>query len=134
MTPERWRQVEEIYYAVLEKEAGERDAFLIQVSSGDEELGREVESLLAQTSSRDNLSDHAARIHLGPLAHHTSQIHLSAGSTLGTYSIEALLVGGPSDSFSSDSSFHVGISPADGASPFGMSTNVFHELAAQVRD
>ena len=45
-----------------------------------------------------------------------------------------ILVGGPSDSFSSDSSFHVGISPADGASPFGMSTNVFHELAAQVRD
>ena len=46
----------------------------------------------------------------------------------------AELVGRPGDSLSGDSFFHVGVSPADGASVFGMSTNVFHELAAEVRN
>ena len=44
------------------------------------------------------------------------------------------LVDRPSNSFSSDTFFHVGVNPPDGASVLGMSTNVFHELAAEVRN
>ena len=47
MTPERWKQVEELYHAGLEHEPQEQAAFLHQGCQGDEELLREVESLLA---------------------------------------------------------------------------------------
>src|SRR5262249_32720317 len=43
---QRWRQVETLYHAALEREFGARDAFLAQACVGDEELRRAVESLL----------------------------------------------------------------------------------------
>ena len=48
MTPERWRQIEELYHSAREREPGERSAFLDQACRGDVELRREVEVLLAQ--------------------------------------------------------------------------------------
>ncbi len=47
MTPERWRHVEELYYAALEIAEPERGVFLAQACGADEDLRREVESLLA---------------------------------------------------------------------------------------
>ncbi|MEP6534793.1 MAG: protein kinase [Bryobacteraceae bacterium] len=47
MNSERWRQVEDVLQAVLDRPAEEREAYLRQMSSGDEELEREVRSLLA---------------------------------------------------------------------------------------
>jgi serine/threonine protein kinase len=47
MTPERWRQIEELYQAVLEQEPDRRDAFLQSACGEDRDLLREVESLLA---------------------------------------------------------------------------------------
>jgi serine/threonine protein kinase/tetratricopeptide (TPR) repeat protein len=46
MTPERWKQVEEIFSSALEREAGERAAFLASACGGDESLRVEVEKLL----------------------------------------------------------------------------------------
>ena len=46
MTPERWREVERIFQAVLDREASERSAFLDDACAGDAELRHEVESLL----------------------------------------------------------------------------------------
>jgi hypothetical protein len=46
MKHERWRQIEQLYHAALEREPGARDAFLAQACAGDEELRREVEELL----------------------------------------------------------------------------------------
>jgi len=48
MHPERWRQIDEVYNSALERRAEERSAFLDEACGGDEELRREVESLLAQ--------------------------------------------------------------------------------------
>ena len=48
MKPERWQKVEEIYHATLEREEGQRAAFLEEACAGEEALRREVESLLAQ--------------------------------------------------------------------------------------
>jgi serine/threonine protein kinase len=45
--PERWRQIERLYYSALELEADRRAAFLDQACAGDRNLRREVESLLA---------------------------------------------------------------------------------------
>jgi eukaryotic-like serine/threonine-protein kinase len=46
MRPERWQQVEELFYAALECEPERRTAFLAKACQEDPELRREVESLL----------------------------------------------------------------------------------------
>jgi eukaryotic-like serine/threonine-protein kinase len=47
MTPERWQQIEKLFYAALEHGRDERTAFLAEACAGDEALRQEVESLLA---------------------------------------------------------------------------------------
>src|ERR1700739_4381912 len=48
MTSERWQKVEQLCNAALEREESQRGAFLEQACQGDDELRREVESLLKQ--------------------------------------------------------------------------------------
>jgi serine/threonine protein kinase len=55
MTPARWRQVEELYHAASQREKGQREAFLNEACQGDQELKNEVESLLKQESSSEDL-------------------------------------------------------------------------------
>lgn len=47
MTPERWQQIKQIFYAAQERDGDKRVAFLVEACAGDESLQREVESLLA---------------------------------------------------------------------------------------
>ncbi len=47
MNPERWRQIEQIYNSVLERRPEDRETFLCEACAGDENLRKEVESLLA---------------------------------------------------------------------------------------
>ena len=47
MHPDRWRKIEEIYHAALEREGSQRAAFLAEACGGDDGLREEVESLLA---------------------------------------------------------------------------------------
>src|SRR5438132_10407623 len=47
MKPERWQQVEQLCQAALDREPSQRAAFLNHACAEDEELRREVESLLA---------------------------------------------------------------------------------------
>src|SRR5216117_890030 len=51
MDPERWRRVEELYHCALDRRPCERDAFLLEACASDEQLRREIESLLGQTST-----------------------------------------------------------------------------------
>ena len=51
MDPARWRRIEEIYEAAADRKPDERAAFLAMACAGDEDLGREVASLLAQPSA-----------------------------------------------------------------------------------
>jgi serine/threonine protein kinase len=44
---ERWEQIERLYHAALERETATRAAFLAEACAGDEELRREVVSLIA---------------------------------------------------------------------------------------
>jgi len=48
MNAERWRKIEQLYHAALERETGDRPVFLEQACAGDEELRRKVEALLAR--------------------------------------------------------------------------------------
>lgn len=47
MTPERWQQIEKLFYSILEVEPSRRDDFLDEACGGDEELHRALKSLLA---------------------------------------------------------------------------------------
>ncbi|HEX3527280.1 MAG TPA: serine/threonine-protein kinase [Thermoanaerobaculia bacterium] len=51
MTPERWRQIREVFDAACALPADERGAFLTGLCDGDNELRREVESLLAASAA-----------------------------------------------------------------------------------
>ena len=75
-TPERQRQVERLYHAALELDVGHRHAFLLVSSAGDEELCREVETLLLQ-SDAPTLPAEGSR----------DSGRLEAGSRLGPYEI-----------------------------------------------
>ena len=60
MKPERWRQIEQLYHAALEKDAGLRPHFLEQACASDLSLRREVESLLAQAGEDDRFLEEPA--------------------------------------------------------------------------
>jgi serine/threonine protein kinase len=86
MTPERWRQIEELYHAAQERAPADRAAVLAQA---DPELRREVEALLAQDAS-GKILDRAAK----DLLIDSRLPMVAAGSQLGPYQIEALLGAG----------------------------------------
>jgi serine/threonine protein kinase len=82
MTPERWRQIEDLYHAARERGAG-------VLSDVDPELRSQVESLLAQRSGDEFLNQPAAEF-LGE----STLTQPVAGATLGPYRIEGLLGAG----------------------------------------
>lgn len=55
MTSERWKQIESLYHAALEREPGARAAYLDAACAGDEELRCEVVSLLGYDDRSDIL-------------------------------------------------------------------------------
>jgi serine/threonine protein kinase len=71
MTPERWRQIEDVYHAALERGPG-------VLAGADPELRREVESLLAEDGSRAGMIEQPA-----------ISAETVAGTQFGPYRIEA---------------------------------------------
>ena len=47
MTPERWLEIDKVFQAALERDPGDRRAFLDEACSGDDDLRREVECLIS---------------------------------------------------------------------------------------
>ena len=90
MSPD-WDRVARVYQEALDRPANERQAFVAQASAGDDNLRREVDSLLAQeelASPLDSSIMEAAADLLddGP--------DLSPGSWLGPYRIDGVLGSG----------------------------------------
>ena len=91
MTPERWQRASGIYEAALEREPGERVAFIAHACGDDQELQREVESLLANAeapvlidSSVWDLADDLL----------PGEVGLAPGTHVGPYRIEGVLGAG----------------------------------------
>lgn len=90
MTPERWKQIDELAQAALEQPPEDRAAFLAQVCAGDEALHNEVRSLISYQSEaigflEQPALDHAAELVAAP------QQKLVEGSEIGHYQIIRLL-------------------------------------------
>jgi eukaryotic-like serine/threonine-protein kinase len=91
MTSERWRQVEALYYSASELDPSQRSAFLDGACRGDEELRRQVESLL-DTGSSEHIIDHPAWEALADSGN--TRTSLREGVQLGIYRTEARLGAG----------------------------------------
>jgi serine/threonine protein kinase len=84
VTPERWKQINTLFHAVLEREPSERDAFLNAAAGDDRELRREVASLLAaHRSSADFLATPAYGV--APELMFDEPEQTLAGRTIGPY-------------------------------------------------
>jgi non-specific serine/threonine protein kinase len=93
MTPERYKQIEEIFSAALELEAGKRAAFVERACAADQALRREVESLLAAQQEADEfIETPALEVAAEMLA--VEQTRTLAGRMIGPYRIQYLLGAG----------------------------------------
>ena len=60
MNPDRWEQLAQLHRAALEREESERAVFLEEACAGDEDLRREVESLLAYGETKTSFLESPA--------------------------------------------------------------------------
>jgi len=98
MTPERWQRVSDLYEAVLDRPASEREAFVADACAGDSALRREIQSLLAQDDHHSPLDRPvwapeellAADYNAGS----APRMRLAAGTRLGPYEIQSALGAG----------------------------------------
>src|SRR6516164_11245144 len=86
MTPERLQQIQELYLAARDRGPATRSAFLDESCGGDEELRREVESLLAQGSG-----EVMGRPAMEVAAELLDSSHLGPGVQIGAFRIESRL-------------------------------------------
>ena len=93
MTPERWRQVEEIVHGALSRAESERLAFVVRTCAGDEALRREVESLLAQQASAGGFLEGPAVAAAAQMVSETGA-SLLTGRRLGAYQVHARIGAG----------------------------------------
>jgi serine/threonine protein kinase/Tol biopolymer transport system component len=88
MTPERYRQIGEIYHAVLEVDGEKRGAFLDRTCAGDEVLRSEVESLIA---SHEQASDFIATPALAVAAGMLSRRDSLVGQKIANFHVLSLI-------------------------------------------
>ena len=99
MRPDRWQKIDEIFHAALRCKLDERKAFIETACSGDEELRRELESLLAEERGADGFieqpaMDAVAKDLAAEQKGSQTGIPSLVGKTLGAYQILSLLGSG----------------------------------------
>src|SRR6185503_6383484 len=88
MTPERWKQIDELAQAALERAGGERASFLDDVCNGDVALRREVESQIANQLQASKFLEEPAFKHAAELiADPQTEPESMEGRTISHYSI-----------------------------------------------
>jgi serine/threonine protein kinase/Tol biopolymer transport system component len=90
MTPERWRQVKEIFNSAINYRPEEREVFISQACSGDEALRSEVESLLASHERSGQFIDEPAFAVAAELLV-DDKSELKPGQSVGSYEVLSFL-------------------------------------------
>jgi serine/threonine protein kinase len=87
VNPSRWRQISDLFHAALERDAASREAFVRDAAGDDEELRREVQSLLAShRKSGQFLEEPAWGVAAGLILDDPASASL-VGKRIGTYRI-----------------------------------------------
>jgi eukaryotic-like serine/threonine-protein kinase len=95
MTSDRWKDVERLYFAALERETSERPAFLREACPADEDLRREVESLLhCEPLARDFMKADDSQRLPNLVRQQGWEPGRHVGSNFGPYRLEALIASG----------------------------------------
>src|SRR5579883_237149 len=93
MNAARWKRLEELYHAALAAQPEERSRFLDQTCAGDEDLRREIESLLGYDTETAMILDRPA-LEIAARAVAVDRRSWMIGRTLGHYRIESWLGAG----------------------------------------
>src|SRR5262245_61478788 len=88
MTPERWRRIEKVFRTTVDRPADERDAYLTRACDGDEDLRREVLSLLERDTAEDFIRDPIASAALAFTAISNDDL---TGERVGPYRVKRLI-------------------------------------------
>src|ERR1041384_8031132 len=104
MTPERWARIERLYHASLQQGVDGRAAFLQDACAGDDDLRREVESLLRYQDQDGDVVETAAEAgltaQLSSIANTIRRLHEPpvtgrfVGRSFGPYDITTLIAAG----------------------------------------
>jgi serine/threonine protein kinase len=86
MSPERWSQVKQVFYAALERQAADRAVYLDGACRGDDEMRREVDSLLDAHGQPSGLIDKPA-FEVAADLEATREFAAAIGRALGPYKI-----------------------------------------------
>jgi serine/threonine-protein kinase len=86
-TPDRWQKIEALYHAALERDPASRAAFLDGACGHDDELRREIESLLAADPTGQGLLDRP----VSSLLAESATIEFEPGACVGAYQIEGVI-------------------------------------------
>src|SRR5215471_12695582 len=90
MTPERWKLIDDLFDAALEREPPDRAAFLDAACAGDPALRAEVESLISSDEQQNQLID-APALEVGAILLAQHRKELPSGFEIGPYKIHSLL-------------------------------------------
>jgi len=91
---ERWKRLESIYHAALEREPEARRGFIANACPDDKQLCLEIESLLGLDADATGLFDRPAWEALTASFEHTKERPLPPGTQLGSYTVESLIGAG----------------------------------------
>lgn len=92
MTPERWKQIDEMAQAALERGVVERAAFIAEGCAGDDSLRREVESQIAYQQQASKFLEEPAFKHVAELiADPQAETESMEGRTISHYRIQRKL-------------------------------------------
>ncbi|MEP6916491.1 MAG: protein kinase [Acidobacteriota bacterium] len=93
MNPQRWLRIEELFHAAESLPSAERPAYLLEACAGDEDLRREVDSLLREAVSDDGHLAGPALLAGGGLVAAFGPA-IAAGQSIGPYHVQSLLGSG----------------------------------------
>ncbi|MDQ6699944.1 MAG: serine/threonine-protein kinase, partial [Acidobacteriota bacterium] len=91
MIEARWRRIESLFQSALDRDRSERDSYLEEACGGDEELYREVKSLLTCHEESSFLKTDAVTLGLRAIEQRSA---FGPGQQLGPYRIEAQIAAG----------------------------------------
>src|SRR5437763_2192358 len=86
MSAERLRQIQDLYHSARELEPKDRESFLVEACRNDEELLRDVASLLRQDGSEGPLDQPVSKV-AAHLLGNLPKTQLAPGPELGPYQI-----------------------------------------------
>jgi TolB-like protein/Tfp pilus assembly protein PilF len=97
VTPERWKRVESVFQAALDRASSDRERFVSEACAADHDLMLEVESLLLAHEKAGGFISGGVAGSASTSSDHTASVArptLDAGTRLGPYEVRSLLAAG----------------------------------------